>query len=85
MGISLERVRDIRLLWNSDPWGSSHIDLNALENRRPPHGHVIAVRITAENPEEGYVISRYEKESSSLGKNASIAHIESYMRLPVPG
>jgi hypothetical protein len=54
MGIPLHRIRDIRVLWNEDPWGSTPLDLDSLEKRRAPHGHVIAVRITAENPDEGY-------------------------------
>lgn len=83
MGIPLHRIRDIRVLYGLDPWGTTTIDFdgindaqlarlqaraagetqttvlpsssNELVARCPaPHGHVIACRITAENPDEGF-------------------------------
>ncbi|ORZ25473.1 acetyl-CoA carboxylase [Absidia repens] len=61
MGIPMHRIRDIRVLYGVQPNSSSEIDFD-LENptslqshRRPvPKGHVIAVRITAENPDAGF-------------------------------
>ncbi|KAJ1656041.1 acetyl-coenzyme-A carboxylase [Dispira simplex] len=61
MGIPLHRIRDVRLLYGLAPTGTSTIDFS-FENpqsvetqRRPtPKGHVIAVRITAENPDAGF-------------------------------
>jgi acetyl-CoA carboxylase/biotin carboxylase 1 len=61
MGIPLHRIRDIRLLYGLDGNGSSPIDFegtstSVLEKQRKPRpkGHVIAVRITAENPDAGF-------------------------------
>lgn len=61
MGIPLHRIRDIRVLYGVQPNSASTIDFDfstptALESiRRPvPKGHVIAVRITAENPDAGF-------------------------------
>lgn len=61
MGIPLHRIRDIRVLYGLDPRGSSEIDFSfkdpdsfKTQQKPRPKGHVIAVRITAENPEAGF-------------------------------
>ncbi|KAJ2067769.1 acetyl-coenzyme-A carboxylase, partial [Coemansia sp. S2] len=61
MGIPLHRIREIRHLYGMDPNGTSPIDFEfsspqAIDVQRKPQpkGHVIAVRITAENPEAGF-------------------------------
>ncbi|XP_049317448.1 acetyl-CoA carboxylase [Bactrocera dorsalis] len=54
MGIPLYRLKDIRLLYGESPWGSSVIDFENPENKPQPSGHVIAARITSENPDEGF-------------------------------
>ncbi|KAI8980307.1 acetyl-CoA carboxylase [Pilobolus umbonatus] len=61
MGIPLHRIRDIRVLYGVQPNGASQIDFDFSDPasiqsmRRPtPKGHVIAVRITAENPDAGF-------------------------------
>lgn len=61
MGLPLHRLKDLRLLYGVAPTGSSPIDFSfsspsaLVSQRRPqPKGHVIAVRITAENPEAGF-------------------------------
>ncbi|KAI9483961.1 MAG: acetyl-CoA carboxylase [Benjaminiella poitrasii] len=61
MGIPLHRIRDIRVLYGVQPSSASEIDFNFEDPssltslRRPtPKGHVIAVRITAENPDAGF-------------------------------
>ncbi|ORX57605.1 acetyl-CoA carboxylase [Hesseltinella vesiculosa] len=61
MGIPMHRIRDIRVLYGVQPNSASEIDFDlehptALQSqRRPmPKGHVIAVRITAENPDAGF-------------------------------
>ena len=54
MDIPLHRIPDIRTLWGQqDRHGSSKIDL-AIANRNLPKCHVIAARITAENPDAGF-------------------------------
>ncbi|EFC36537.1 predicted protein [Naegleria gruberi] len=58
MGISLNRIPDIRRffgvqlkdLYTVEP----QIDVNDAARRQPPVGHVIACRVTAENPESGF-------------------------------
>ena len=52
MGIPLHRLKDIRQLYDRDPWGSSEIDFTDPSIRPHPRGHVIAARITSENPDE---------------------------------
>ena len=60
MGLPLHRIRDIRQLYGVAP-GSSEIDFdmvrpdaNQLQRKPRPKGHVVAVRITAENPDAGF-------------------------------
>ena len=52
MGIPLYRIKDIRVLYGDDPWGENEIDFDG--GRLQPQGHVIAARITSENPDEGF-------------------------------
>lgn len=54
MGVPLYRLKDIRLLYGESPWGSAIIDFDNPPNKPRPWGHVIAARITSENPEEGF-------------------------------
>nr|CAG8435070.1 14004_t:CDS:2 [Entrophospora candida] len=61
MGIPLHQIRDIRVLYGLAPNGTSEIDFDfsnpeSLQTQRKPapKGHVIAVRITAENPDAGF-------------------------------
>lgn len=54
MGIPLYRLKDIRLLYGESPWGTSIIDFEKPVNKPRPSGHVIAARITSENPDEGF-------------------------------
>ena len=54
MDIPLHRIPDIRTLWGQkDRHGSSKMDLS-ISKRNPPKCHVIAARITAENPDAGF-------------------------------
>ena len=52
MGLPLYRIKDIRVLYGEDPWGSTKIDFENPDIKPSPKGHVIAARITSENPDE---------------------------------
>ena len=52
MGVPLHRLKDIRLLYGESPWGLTPISFDAPSNPPIPRGHVIAARITSENPDE---------------------------------
>ncbi|KAK0546684.1 acetyl-coenzyme-A carboxylase [Tilletia horrida] len=61
MGIPLYRIRDIRTLYGMDPRGGELIDFDfedpqshAKQRKPQPKGHVVACRITAENPDTGF-------------------------------
>lgn len=52
MGLPLYRIKDIRLLYGEEPFGESPIDFEKTTFKPQPKGHVIAARITSENPDE---------------------------------
>lgn len=52
MGLPLYRLKDIRNLYSQDPWAASVIDFDDPVFTPNPRGHVIAARITSENPDE---------------------------------
>uniref|UniRef100_A0AAQ5ZK67 acetyl-CoA carboxylase n=1 Tax=Amphiprion ocellaris TaxID=80972 RepID=A0AAQ5ZK67_AMPOC len=54
MGIPLHRIKDIRMLYGESPWGDTIINFETPEFMPSPRGHVIAARITSENPDEGF-------------------------------
>ncbi|XP_027422308.1 acetyl-CoA carboxylase 2 isoform X1 [Bos indicus x Bos taurus] len=54
MGVPLHRLKDIRLLYGESPWGVTPISFETPSNPPIPRGHVIAARITSENPDEGF-------------------------------
>jgi acetyl-CoA carboxylase/biotin carboxylase 1 len=61
MGIPLSCIKDIRILYGLTPNGVSDIDFDfanpaslQIQRKPKPKGHVIAARITAENPEAGF-------------------------------
>ncbi|KAJ8315639.1 LOW QUALITY PROTEIN: hypothetical protein KUTeg_007789 [Tegillarca granosa] len=54
MGLPLHRIKDIRSLYNLDYYGDTAINFNDPDVRPCPKGHVIAARITSENPDEGF-------------------------------
>ncbi|KAJ8868693.1 hypothetical protein PR048_030232 [Dryococelus australis] len=54
MGLPLHRIKDIRLLYGESPWSDSEIDFDVPHHKPQPWGHVIAARITSENPDEGF-------------------------------
>ncbi|EIE18073.1 hypothetical protein COCSUDRAFT_26470 [Coccomyxa subellipsoidea C-169] len=53
MGVPLHRIPDIRRLFGKDPKGTSPIDYDA-EAQIPPSGHVVAVRVTSEDANDGF-------------------------------
>ncbi len=53
MGIPLGGNPDIRKLYGREPYSKDPINFD-MEQRIPPEGHCIAVRITAENPDAGF-------------------------------
>uniref|UniRef100_A0A803TG53 acetyl-CoA carboxylase n=1 Tax=Anolis carolinensis TaxID=28377 RepID=A0A803TG53_ANOCA len=52
MGIPLHRIKDIRTLYGEPPWDDTPISFDNPSTVPVPRGHVIAARITSENPEE---------------------------------
>ncbi|XP_045221816.2 acetyl-CoA carboxylase 2 isoform X2 [Macaca fascicularis] len=54
MGVPLHRLKDIRLLYGESPWGVTPISFETPSNPPFARGHVIAARITSENPDEGF-------------------------------
>lgn len=54
MGLSLHRIKDIRTLFGQNASADSDIDFDNSNMRPVPKGHVIAARITSENPDEGF-------------------------------
>lgn len=53
MGLPLYKIKDIRLLYGESPWGDNEINFDRPAHKPQPWGHVIAARITSENPDEG--------------------------------
>jgi acetyl-CoA carboxylase/biotin carboxylase 1 len=53
MGIPLDKIPDVRLFYGKDPMSTDKIDFMKDDYSYPKH-HVIAARITAENPDEGF-------------------------------
>lgn len=54
MGIPLYNVPEIRRFWGSDYDGVGEIDLTHFKPSSEYPKHVMAARITAENPDEGF-------------------------------
>lgn len=52
MGVPLHRIKDIRALYGGSPWGDNPIAFEGPKSAPVPRGHVIAARITSENPDE---------------------------------
>lgn len=59
MGLALHRIKDIRLLYGESSWGDNPIDFENPPHKPSPYGHVIAARITSENPDEGCIIIHF--------------------------
>lgn len=71
MGLELHRIKDIRILYGESAWGDSKIDFN-FKNRARPWGHVIAARITSENPDEGFKPSSGTVQELNFRSNKNV-------------
>ncbi|OCF39572.1 acetyl-CoA carboxylase/biotin carboxylase [Kwoniella heveanensis CBS 569] len=79
MGIPLHKIRDIRTLYGMDPHGVTEIDFDgtrpesANTQRKPrPKGHVIACRITGENPDAGFKPSSGNLTELNFRSNSNV-------------
>ncbi|XP_021331869.1 acetyl-CoA carboxylase 1 isoform X2 [Danio rerio] len=72
MGIPLHRIKDIRVLYGMQPWGDSPIDFDGLSTTPCPRGHVIAARITSENPDEGFKPSSGTVQELNFRSNKNV-------------
>ncbi len=79
MGIPLHRIRDIRVLYGVAHNSASEIDFDMVKpesqstQRTPkPKGHVVAVRITAENPDAGFKPSSGSLQELNFRSNTNV-------------
>jgi acetyl-CoA carboxylase/biotin carboxylase 1 len=79
MGIPLSRIRDIRVLYGLDPHGVNAIDFDfskpesVQSQKKPrPKGHVVACRITSENPEDGFKPSGGDIQELNFRSNTNV-------------
>jgi acetyl-CoA carboxylase/biotin carboxylase 1 len=54
MGIPLYCIKDLRIFFGEPAWTDNVINFENPKNKPQPNGHVIAARITSENPDEGF-------------------------------
>jgi len=79
MGVPLHRIRDIRTLYGMDPHGITDIDFDGTnpesvnKQRKPkPKGHVVACRITGENPDAGFKPSSGNLTELNFRSNSNV-------------
>lgn len=79
MGIPLHRIRDIRTLYGLDPHSSTEIDFDwvkpesvQVQKKPRPKGHVVACRITSENPEDGFKPSGGDIQELNFRSNTNV-------------
>ncbi|XP_053325093.1 acetyl-CoA carboxylase 2 isoform X2 [Spea bombifrons] len=72
MGIPLYRIKDIRVLYGETPWGDFPISFENPGNTPHPRGHVIAARITSENPDEGFKPSSGTVQELNFRSNKNV-------------
>ncbi|KAJ6657872.1 hypothetical protein lerEdw1_001792 [Lerista edwardsae] len=72
MGIPLHRIKDIRMMYGISPWGDSPIDFDNSAHVPCPRGHVIAARITSENPDEGFKPSSGTVQELNFRSNKNV-------------
>ncbi|KAM4709981.1 acetyl-CoA carboxylase 2 isoform 2-T2 [Discoglossus pictus] len=72
MGVPLYRIKDIRVLYGESPWGDNPICFDNPVNTPNPRGHVIAARITSENPDEGFKPSSGTVQELNFRSNKNV-------------
>uniref|UniRef100_A0A8C0HDP9 acetyl-CoA carboxylase n=1 Tax=Chelonoidis abingdonii TaxID=106734 RepID=A0A8C0HDP9_CHEAB len=72
MGIPLYRIKDIRVMYGVSPWGDVPIDFDNSAHVPCPRGHVIAARITSENPDEGFKPSSGTVQELNFRSNKNV-------------
>ncbi|XP_048411956.1 acetyl-CoA carboxylase 2 isoform X2 [Stegostoma tigrinum] len=72
MGIPLHRLKDIRILYGESPWADTPINFEKPINIPRPRGHVIAARITSENPDEGFKPSSGTVQELNFRSNKNV-------------
>uniref|UniRef100_A0A672UZ35 acetyl-CoA carboxylase n=1 Tax=Strigops habroptila TaxID=2489341 RepID=A0A672UZ35_STRHB len=72
MGIPLHRIKDIRMMYGVSPWGDAAIDFENSAHVPCPRGHVIAARITSENPDEGFKPSSGTVQELNFRSNKNV-------------
>ena len=72
MGVPLHRMKSIRQLYGRDPAGSEPIDFKNPGCEPKPAGHVIAARITSENPDEGFKPSAGTVQELNFKSNKNV-------------
>ncbi|XP_049645344.1 acetyl-CoA carboxylase 2 [Suncus etruscus] len=72
MGVPLHRLKDIRLLYGESPWAMTPISFETPANPPLARGHVIAARITSENPDEGFKPSSGTVQELNFRSNKNV-------------
>ncbi|KAM4760455.1 acetyl-CoA carboxylase 1 isoform 7-T8 [Cyanocitta cristata] len=72
MGVPLHRIKDIRMMYGVSPWGDTAIDFENSAHVPSPRGHVIAARITSENPDEGFKPSSGTVQELNFRSNKNV-------------
>ncbi|XP_067945833.1 acetyl-CoA carboxylase-like [Watersipora subatra] len=72
MGIPLHRIKDIRVLYGADLWADNAIDFDDPVFKPQAKGHVIAARITSENPDQGFKPSSGQVEELNFRSNVNV-------------
>ncbi|XP_066466005.1 acetyl-CoA carboxylase 2 isoform X2 [Tiliqua scincoides] len=72
MGVPLHRMKDIRVLYGESPWADSPISFERPNSVPVPRGHVIAARITSENPDEGFKPSSGTVQELNFRSNKNV-------------
>ena len=70
MGLPLSKIKDIRVLYGQLPFNDT--PLNFKVGRASPWGHVIAARITSENPDEGFKPSSGTVQELNFRSNKNV-------------